>query len=200
MSVAVEQHRALGGGGRRPAEGVQQFAPVVVHQHDPARVAGRIEHGCAHAQRRLVRDLDPVALDVEIERRDVDLADGDRHRVGEEIPPRLVLQPVGGNDFRAAVRQLDPHPFHPRLVDPADLVVDPLAVGERQKALGQRRDRRRPVGVHGATQRTVRSQEADIADDAVDGVGNRLDAARDVADLRLRSSVPRSRSCPRPGA
>ena len=185
VPVAIEQHRLPARRRRRPREGVEQVAAVVVDQHDPARRTRVVVDPGAHAQRRLVRNLDPVVVDVEVERRNVDFAGAGRHRFGDEVAARLVLQLVGGNDHPLAVDPVDPHPLDAVLVDPAQLVVDALGFGEQHQAAGQflQRVGRRPRD--GRAQRRVRGEEADVAGDAVDCADDRLAPAGDRALLRL---------------
>nr|WP_141657265.1 hypothetical protein [Thiocapsa sp. KS1] len=69
-------------------------------------------------------------LDVEIERRDEDLARVQGHGVGEEIAVLLVLKLRLRDRDGCPVDTIDADPLLTLLVDPADLVVDPRRIRE----------------------------------------------------------------------
>ncbi len=147
------------------------MAPEIVHHHDPAPTPRLIDNRHAEPERRLNRCSDTVLFDVEIERRNIDLARRQFHRVDEEVALRLVLQPLQGNDERLVLDVVDADTLHSALVDPAQLVIDPETRGKRHQIGREVGKRRRIVLVERPGKARQAGNQPDIAGNHPDVAG-----------------------------
>ena len=106
---------------------------------------------------RLVGHLDLVLLDIQIKRRDENLAGLELERVGEKVAAALVLQLVRRDDYRLALDVINADDLHAGFVEPAQLVVDALAAGKVGKVMRQ---------VRQVCRQDVRLEHVDVDADA----------------------------------
>ena len=127
---------------------VQQALAQVVEHHDAGPLPLVIDDGGGKSHHRLVRQLDIALLDVQVQGRDIDIPGCQAQCLGDIVATRLVLQSGQRHDRSATAFEVHPQCLPALWVDEAYLVVepllfgkddkDPLQVGVRRYALGQR--------------------------------------------------------------
>ncbi len=123
IAVPVEQHgvsRAAAGALAKPCQ--YALGAVIQYQHTGAS-APFVEQRGRHANGGLQRLFDHAVFDVQIQRRDINLARGQVQRVGEVVAVRLGLQFALGDNGGLAVGIVHAYTFPAVQAEDAHLVV-----------------------------------------------------------------------------